>query len=175
MQAVLSGSYVDLPSCGLTVLGTHFPGLHLQQRQMTIFTLQKLLPKIIRQEEILDINLMSYYTVLYYIILCYIILCGVILYTVHLYIIYYIYYILYTTHYTLYVIHYVLVDTWRATPDACNGGLVGGAPQVRVNACTSGLKTVGVQLAQQGCSWSIPMESCCQQHIALQTGTGAQG
>ncbi len=67
----------------------------------------------------------------------------------------------------------IFVGTWRATPNACNSGLVGGAPQIGVNACTSGLKTVSVQLAQQVCSWSITMESCCQQHIALQTGTTA--
>ena len=89
---------------------------------------------------------MLYYIVLYYInvILHYIMSCYIIYCTFIYNILYCIYYILYTIHYTLYVIHYVLVDTWRATPDACNGGLVGGAPQVRVNACTSGLKTVGV-------------------------------
>lgn len=78
-------------------------------------------------------------------------------------------------HYILYIINVrcIFVGTWRATPNACNSGLVGGAPQIGVNACTSGLKTVSVQLAQQVCSWSITMESCCQQHIALQTGTTA--
>jgi len=104
MQAVLSGSYVDLPSCGLTVLGTHFPGLHLQQRQMTIFTLQKLLPKIIRQEEILDIYffVILYCTVLYYVMLHYIMWCYIIYCTFN------IYYILYIIHYTLHVICYTL-------------------------------------------------------------------
>ena len=89
---------------------------------MTTFTFQKLLPKIVQHVEII-----------YIYVICYM-----------LYVILYMLYFIY--------LYYVFVGTWRATPNACNGGLVGGAPQVGVNACTSGLKTVSVQLAQQVCS-----------------------